>query len=90
MQVELLTKQDFLDFKYELLQEITQLLKTEKPRADDRELLKTNEVRKILKCSLNTINRLKREGKLPFTRVLRTIYFKKSDIDKLIADGFEE
>lgn len=35
-----------------------------------------------LKCSINTIHNLKRDGLIPFYRLGRKVYFKKSEIDR--------
>lgn len=38
---------------------------------------------KYLKCSIPTIHKLKREGVIPFYRLGRKVYFKKSEIDSI-------
>ena len=35
-----------------------------------------------LQCSVMTVHNLKKEGSIPFYRLGRTIYFKKSEIDR--------
>jgi len=90
MPVELITKQDLLDFKYEFFQELTSFLNTQKPNVTTTpELMKNSEIKKYLNTSASTIERLKKSGQLPFTRISGTIYFKKSDVDKLIEKGFK-
>lgn len=52
------------------------------PQPKDEALLKTDEIAKYLGVSKVTIHTWKREGKIPFHRLGRRIYFKKSEILK--------
>jgi len=48
-------------------------------------LLRKKEVMKIFKKSQVTINDWMKTGLLPYSRIKRSIYFKKSDIDELLS-----
>jgi excisionase family DNA binding protein len=47
----------------------------------------TTGVANYLKCSKQTIHNLKKEGVLPFYRLGRKVYFKKSEIDGVARVG---
>ena len=51
-----------------------------KPPIQDDQLIKINEVAKILNVSKVTIFSWKKSGKLPFYRISNKIYFKRNEI----------
>jgi predicted DNA-binding transcriptional regulator AlpA len=51
----------------------------------DDVLLKKKEVMRIFSVSQVTINDWMKKGKIPFTRILRRVFFKKSDIDEILS-----
>ena len=61
-----------------------EILKQNEKSDDYDVLLSRKEVAKLLKVSLVTINKYKREGKLPYRRLGRNLYFKKGDILKAL------
>lgn len=50
------------------------------PKEEEETLLTVEEVAEYLEVSKVTIHTWKREGKLPFYRMGRRVYFKKSEI----------
>lgn len=40
-----------------------------------------NELADYLKCSVQTVHNIKKEGTIPFYRLGRKVYFKKSEVD---------
>ena len=80
---QLITKKDLLDFSNLLLSEVKeQFGKTEKPK----EWLKSVEVRKLLKISPGTLQNLRINGTLNFTRVGGIIYYKYDDLQKILEN----
>lgn len=76
-----ITVQELRDLIYRCVQEsIQEHLKME-PKEDDS-LLIVDEVAKYLGVSKVTIHVWEKEGKLPFHRMGRRVYFKKSEILK--------
>jgi hypothetical protein len=84
MPLELLTTSDLIDFRAELLKEFKQLL-LEKNVPDTGRLLKSREVRAILKISPGTLQNLRRNKTLKFTKVGGIIYYNYDDIQKLVG-----
>ena len=82
MPLELLTSGDLIDFRLELLKEFKQLL-SEKEAPHGR-LLKSRDVRKILRISAGTLQNLRRNKTLNFTKIGGIIYYYYDDIQKLL------
>lgn len=80
MQVELITKQDLKLFKEEILEEFKLLLSNQNC---ENEWLKTDEVRRFLKCSVGTLQNLRIQGKLKYIKVNGTLYYKKEEVLQL-------
>jgi hypothetical protein len=51
--------------------------------SDHEQLLNTGELASYLRCSIQTVHNLKAQGYLPYYKLSRIIYFKKSEIDKV-------
>jgi hypothetical protein len=87
MNLEIITKQDLAAFKSELLTEIRQLMQP--GQGQSKKWLKSNEVRKLLNISPGTLQNLRINGTLNFTRIGSLIYYKQEDIDKLLEGGLK-
>jgi len=83
MPIELLTTSDLVNFRAELLKEL-KLLLAEKQVPTKGKLLKSREVRAILRISPGTLQNLRRNETLPFIKVGGTIYYHYEDIEKLM------
>jgi hypothetical protein len=64
--IELLTKSDLDEFKKDLLEEIGLLIQ---PQLEGKKWLKSAEVRKLLKISPGTLQNLRINGTLAYTRL---------------------
>lgn len=80
---QIITTDDLKEFKSELLDEISQLLKnlTNEP---SRKWLKSQEVRKLLGISPGTLQNLRVNGTLPYTKVGGVIFYDFGDIRKML------
>jgi len=88
MSVEIITKEDLSEFENRLLAEIKKLLSGgEKDGA--KQWLKSGEVRKLLKISPGTLQNLRINGTLAFTRVGSIIYYRLEDINKVLEGGLK-
>ncbi|WP_295715053.1 helix-turn-helix domain-containing protein [Mucilaginibacter sp.] len=85
--IELITKEDLREFKSELLTEIKQLM--EPGQGQSKKWLKSNEVRKLLNISPGTLQNLRINGTLSFTRIGSIMYYKLEDINKLLEGGLK-
>lgn len=81
MNIELITKADFHSFKNEIVEEIKKLVQ---PQADLKEWLKSADVMKMLDCSPGTLQNLRVNGTLPFTKMGGTIYYSRKDVMKVL------
>jgi hypothetical protein len=87
MPLELLTTSDLVDFRLELLKEFKQLLSRNQIPNTGR-LLKSREVRAILRISPGTLQNLRRNETLKFTKIGSIIYYDYDDIQQLIKRKF--
>lgn len=79
---ELITKEDLKEFKSELLQEIKQLMQA--GQGESKKWLKSNEVRRMLDISMNTLQTLRSNGTLRHTKIGGIMYYKLDDIYKTL------
>ncbi|WP_090473002.1 helix-turn-helix domain-containing protein [Mucilaginibacter sp. OK268] len=85
MNLEIITKEDLREFKNEMLGEIKQLMQP--GQGQSKKWLKSNEVRKLLNISPGTLQNLRINGTLSFTRIGSIMYYKLEDINKLLEGG---
>ena len=81
MKFEVITKDDLYQLKEEILNEISVLLKD---RKEQKKWLKSTDVREMLGISPGTLQNLRVNGTLPFTRVGGTIYYAHEDVLKVL------
>lgn len=88
MVFDILTKEDLQQFKKELLEEIRLVLKRENSgNSGDKEWLRSREVRKKLDISPGTLQNLRITGILPFKKIGGSMYYRSSDVDKMMEGG---
>jgi hypothetical protein len=82
MSVELITKDDLQQLRNDLLTEIRMLLSIlpEKPK----EWIKSAEVKKVLKISSGTLVSLRVSGRLKFSKIGGTYYYRYPDLIRMI------
>lgn len=85
MQVELITRQDLATFKNELLTEIKALMQP--GQGQSKQWLKSVEVRKLLNISPGTLQNLRINGTLRYTKIGGMMYYKLEDIHKVLEGG---
>ena len=83
MSVEIITKEDLYAFKSELLTEIHKIIRPGKFEAP-KQWLKSYEVRKMLNISPGTLQTLRINGTLRFTKIGGSLYYKYEDIINLL------
>ncbi len=76
-----ITKKDLLNQTNLILEEIKQIIGAQEQPA---QWLKSSEVRKLLKISPGTLQNLRINGTLNFTRIGSIIYYKYDDIIKVL------
>lgn len=83
MAIEVVTKQDLQEFRRQLLDDIRKLMEPVEVNLV-KPWLKNSEVRKLLKISSNTVQRLRIAGKLRSSKVGGIHYYRYEDIEKLL------
>lgn len=86
---QLITIEDLEAFKTDLLDGIKELLKSATDIQGGKEWLKSSEVRKMLGVSPGTLQNLRVNGKLPFTKIGRLIFYRHQDIIELLQEGLK-
>jgi hypothetical protein len=78
------TQADLQQFKADLLKEISLLVRNI-ASPSGKQWIKSYEVRQILHLSPGTLQTLRNNGTLPFTRIGGTLYYDMEDIKKLLS-----
>jgi Helix-turn-helix domain len=81
---DLITKDDLEKFKIELFAELRRPSYKLNRKDEQKEWLKSFEVRKLLNISPGTLSTLRRNGTLHFSKVGGLIYYKHDDILKML------
>lgn len=85
MNVDLITKEDLEKFKQELLEEIRHFQLYPRKRGEEpKKWLKSYEVRNLLGISAGTLQNLRLNGTLPFSKIGGLLYYSYEDIQKLM------
>ena len=82
MAIETLTKADLHEFRKSLLEDIREILKDKNEQS--KKWLKSTEVRKLLKISPGTLQNLRINGTLSYTKINGIIYYDHTVIEKLL------
>jgi hypothetical protein len=85
MNVELITSEDLKRFKIELLNDIKQIIQP--GEGQPKKWLKSSEVRKLLNISPGTLQNLRINGTLRFTKMGSIMYYKLEDINKVLEEN---
>jgi hypothetical protein len=78
--IEIATKQDLIELEERLIDEIRKSIGA---AGEPKRLLKSYQVKNLLKISPGTLQNLRVNGTLPFTKVGGIIYYKYEDIMKI-------
>jgi hypothetical protein len=83
MAAEIITVEDLQTFKSELINDIKTLLK-EQTGQPVKKWLKSYEVRKLLNISPGTLQNLRVNGSLPYTKIGGVMYYDYADIQNML------
>jgi len=84
MAIAIITKEDLQQFKIELLESIENLLQGKK--TEEKLWLRTSEVRKLLNISSGTLQNLRINGTLRYSKIGGVLFYNYKDIEKLLTD----
>lgn len=79
MNLNIVTKEDLIELKQEFLDEIKELKQSGNSR--DKKYLRSAEIRKMFNISAGTLQNMRINGTLPYSKVGTTILY---DLDKVI------
>jgi len=83
--IEMITKEDLQEFKRELLKDLVKEL-SEKI-VPTKKWLKTDEVRKLLDVSATTLQTLRINGSLTYTKLGGILYYDYEHIEKMMKEN---
>jgi hypothetical protein len=83
MAAEIITKEDLQEFGKNLLNQIKGLLG--QTIEDPKKWLKTYQVKNLLKISDNTLQTLRDNGTIPFTKIGGILFYSSEDINKVLS-----
>ena len=86
MPVTILTTDDLYDFKLELLEEIKKLLLQPKHQ-ETKKYLKSSEVMEMLSISPGTLQNLRVNGTLPYSKIGGIILYEEKEIDRVMQEN---
>ena len=81
---QFITIGDLEKFKVELLKKIAKLKKSTSNQPN-KKWLRSSEVRKLLNISPGTLQNLRINGLLPYTKIGGTMYYKSEDLDYMMT-----
>lgn len=84
MEIDLITREDLNEFKNLLLNDLKQVIRPQSQSQQAKQWLKSYEVRKMLNISAGTLQNLRINGTLAFTKIGGIMYYKYSDIEKIM------
>lgn len=86
MPTNIITTEDLMEFKMELLEEIQKML-NQKKEFSSKKWLKSAEVVELLKISPGTLQNLRVNGTLPFTKIGGIIFYDAEEIEKVMMEN---
>lgn len=86
MPSEIITTDDLREFKTELLTEFRKMLK-EHHGQPSKKWLKSYEVKKMLGISPGTLQNMRINGTIPFTKIGGILFYDSEDIRKILEDN---
>lgn len=82
MAIEVITREDLNEFRTLLLSDLNSLFNSKQQK--QKQWLKSNEVRKLLNISAGTLQNLRVNGTLTYTKIGGILYYSTNDLEKVI------
>lgn len=82
MAIEIITREDLNEFRILLLADLKEVLQTKTQIT--KQWLKSNEVRKLLNISPGTLQNLRVNGTITYTKIGGILYYSNSDLEKVL------
>lgn len=84
MLIEFVTKEEFTSFKEEIISELRNIFSTQ---PNNKKWLKSSEVKKMLGISAGTLQTLRTNGTLPYTKMGGTMYYEHKDVESILINN---
>ncbi|MCH7415239.1 helix-turn-helix domain-containing protein [Belliella sp. R4-6] len=81
--IELITKEDLEELRLQLLEDLQELLKLKPKEKDQRDWVKSDEVRRMLKISPGSLQNLRIRGLLNPKKIGGSYYYQSKEIENL-------
>ena len=85
MAIEVITREDLNEFRTLLLSDLNAMFNS-KPQ-QQKQWLKSNEIRKLLNISPGTLQNLRINGTITYTKIGGILYYSNSDLEKLLESN---
>lgn len=85
MAIEVITREDLNEFRILLLNDLKEIFKGQ--ATENKQWLKSKEVRKLLNISPGTLQTLRINKTLSYTKIGGIIYYAQKDIDRILNDN---
>lgn len=85
MAVEIITREDLNEFRSLLLTDLKDMFNSQPQQ--QKQWLKSSEVRKLLNISPGTLQNLRVNGTITYTKVGGILYYSNSDLEKLLESN---
>lgn len=86
MPTSIVTTEDLIELKVELLKEIRKML-SENSGPSTKKWMKSIEVMKLLKISPGTLQNFRINGTIPFTKIGGILYYDAEEINKILVSN---
>jgi hypothetical protein len=86
MPTQIITTEDLREFKIELLNDLNELIKITASGLN-KKYLKSNEIKKVLNLSPTTLQNLRDNGTLPYTKIGGVIFYNIDDVNKVMKEN---
>ncbi|MGE7775983.1 helix-turn-helix domain-containing protein [Chitinophaga sp. NPDC101104] len=87
MAAEIITKEDLQLFKSELIHELRELIALPSSKAQGKKWIKSYEVREMLGISPGTLQHMRTNGTIPYTKMGGLVLYDIEDVVKLMEDA---
>ena len=83
MNIDFITKDDLIELKNEIVKEVTSVSQNHAPK----KILRSSEVRTILNISAGTLQHMRVNNILPYSKLGSTIFYEYDEIIKILQEN---
>ena len=87
MAATIITTEDLMEFKEELLEEIREMFNENRAQVIKKEWLKSTQVMDMLNISPGTLQKFRHNGTLSYTKIGGLIFYEADQIEKILLEN---